>query len=110
MDTSTPTSLRRTLEDWHRGYPEKRIAGVCCAVAAQLGVPLPLVRAGFLVLAIVPSFGAAVALYLALWFVTPAQPGERSGLERVIAWIEDFAMGVHERPRGAAGDAERREE
>jgi hypothetical protein len=32
----------------------------------------------------------AVGLYLALWFVTPTQPGEPSGLDRVIVAFEDL--------------------
>ncbi len=106
MDTRS-TSLHRTLREWHRGYPEQRIAGVCCAIAAQLELPLPLVRAGFLVLAIVPSFGAAVALYLALWFLTPPEEGARSAFERLVAWAENLAVGVRERPRDAEHAVER---
>ncbi len=45
------------------------IAGVCTGLAAHLSWPLPLVRMGFLVLAIANGLG--IILYLALWAVLP---------------------------------------
>ena len=56
------------------------IAGVGTGLAAHLGWPLPLVRMGFLVLALANGLG--VILYLALWAVLPLrrereEPGAR---------------------------------
>lgn len=66
---------------WHRDYPERKVAGVACAVAENLGVSVSLVRAGFVLLAFVHGVGAL--LYAALWFVIPREPGADSGFDRV---------------------------
>ena len=67
---------------WHRDYPERKLAGVCCAVAENLSVSVSLVRAGFLLLAFFHGVGAL--LYAALWFVIPKEPGGTSGFDRVL--------------------------
>jgi phage shock protein PspC (stress-responsive transcriptional regulator) len=82
---------RRPLSEWHRGAPERRLAGVCSALARELDIPLPAVRAAFVLAVALPGIRVlAVGLYLALWFVTPTQPGEPSGLDRVIVAFEDL--------------------
>ena len=72
----------RNPAEWHRGFPEGKIAGVCAAVAHYLRFPLSAVRAAFVLLALFHGFG--VVLYAILWFVLPDQPGGRSGLDRVV--------------------------
>lgn len=75
----------------HRNRPERRLAGVCAALADELALPLPLVRAGFLIGAFIPAINSLVILlYLGLWFVTPSALGERSALERVIDALRDL--------------------
>ncbi len=72
----------RDLSEWHRGFPEGRIGGVCAAVAHYLRFSLSAVRAAFVLLALFHGLG--VALYAILWFVLPDQPAGRSGLDRVV--------------------------
>jgi len=101
MDSHDFDRAGDTLHEMHRNRPERRLAGVCAALADQLGLPLPLVRAGFLIGAFIPAInGLVVLLYLGLWFVTPPALGERSAFDRVIAAIRDL-LGVdyHEQRR-----------
>jgi phage shock protein PspC (stress-responsive transcriptional regulator) len=72
----------RNPSEWHRGFPERKIAGVCAAVAHYMCIPLSAVRAAFVLLALFHGFG--VALYATLWFVLPDQLGGRSGVDRVV--------------------------
>ncbi|CAG0980729.1 hypothetical protein MYXO_01839 [Myxococcaceae bacterium] len=72
----------RDPRPWHRAYPERKIAGVCCAVAENLGVSVSLVRAAFLLLAF--FHGVGLLLYAALWFVMPDEPGGTSGSDRLL--------------------------
>jgi phage shock protein PspC (stress-responsive transcriptional regulator) len=72
----------RDPSEWHRGFPERKIAGVCAALAHYLRFSLPAVRAAFVLLSLFR--GSGVALYAILWFVLPDQPGGRSGLDRVV--------------------------
>lgn len=67
---------------WHRGYPERRAAGVCAAIAHQLRLPLPAVRAAFVLLVLFRGLG--LALYAVLWFALPDRAGGRNGLDRVM--------------------------
>jgi phage shock protein PspC (stress-responsive transcriptional regulator) len=91
MDSQDFDRARDTLHEMHRDRPERRLAGVCAALADQLALPLPLVRAGFLIGAFIPAVNSLVILlYLGLWFVTPPAPGERSGLDRAVAAIRDL--------------------
>ncbi len=94
MDSQDFDRAQDTLGEMHRNRPERRLAGVCAALSDQLGLPLPVVRAGFLIGAFVPAVNSLVILlYLALWFVTPPALGERSGLDRVLAAFRDL-LGV----------------
>ena len=65
---------------WHRDHPERRLAGVCAALANMLAVPVALVRLGFVLLTVFHLVG--VLLYVGLWVVIPRRPGEDSLLER----------------------------
>jgi phage shock protein PspC (stress-responsive transcriptional regulator) len=67
---------------WHRGYPDRKLAGVCTAVAHHMAISVTAVRAGFLLLALVHGIG--VIAYAALWFALPDAPGGQSGLDRVV--------------------------
>ncbi|MDJ0786802.1 MAG: PspC domain-containing protein [Myxococcota bacterium] len=101
--TPEPTSA-----EWHRDYEERRLAGVCAGVSAQLGVPLTLVRAAFIVGTVLPGLHfAAPAIYGALWLLMPDRPGGPSGLDRVLDAIqglrdlgEDWADSAHRRGSG----------
>jgi phage shock protein PspC (stress-responsive transcriptional regulator) len=91
MDSRDFDRTAETLRDMHRNRPERRLAGVCAALSDELSLPLPLVRAGFLIGALIPAINSLViVLYLALWFVTPPAYGERSGLDRVVSALRDL--------------------
>jgi phage shock protein PspC (stress-responsive transcriptional regulator) len=93
--------VRDTLRDLHRNRPERRLAGVCAALADRLEVPLPLVRAGFLLGALVPATSAlAILLYGALWFLTPAELQGESAFDRLLDIVRDlFGMDDEPPPR-----------
>ena len=94
------TEHRRPLSEWHRAGAERRIAGVCTALARELDVPLPAVRAGFVLGVALPGVRVlAAGLYLALWFVMPAAPGAPSGLDRVIVAFEELFSVRGDRPK-----------
>jgi len=86
----------RDPREWHRGYRERRVAGVCAAIAQQLRVSVSAVRAVFVLLALFRGFGFAV--YAVLWFVLPDQPGGRNGLDRLM----DAFRAFFDQPRVAA--------
>ena len=67
---------------WHRDHPERRLAGVCAALAHVFAVPVALARLVFVVLTFFHLLG--VLLYLGFWVVIPRRPGEDSLLERVL--------------------------
>lgn len=89
------STRRRPLSQWHRSGPERRLAGVCMALARELDVPLPAVRAAFVLAVALPGIRVlALGLYLALWFVTPPAPDEPSALDRALIVFEDlFSIG-----------------
>jgi phage shock protein PspC (stress-responsive transcriptional regulator) len=74
---------------WHRGHGERKLAGVCAAIAHNFDVPVTVVRAGF-VLATLLLHGAGVLLYGALWFVLPDGPGARSAFDRALDVVRDL--------------------
>jgi len=93
---------RRPLSEWHRSGPGRRLAGVCTALARELDIPLPAVRAAFVLAVALPGIRVlAAGLYLALWFVTPPEPDEPSALDRALILIEDLF--------GAAREGSKRE-
>jgi phage shock protein PspC (stress-responsive transcriptional regulator) len=100
MEHPVSTDRRRPLSEWHRGGPERRLAGVCTALSRELDIPLPAVRAAFVLGVALPGIRVlAAGLYLALWFVTPNAPGEASGLDRVIVAVEELFSGRTDRPK-----------
>ncbi len=96
MEHPTPFE-RRPVSEWHRSGPERRLAGVCMALARELDVPLPAVRAAFVLGIALPGIRVlAAGLYLALWFVTPPAPDEPSALDRALLTLEDW-LGIDRR-------------
>ena len=91
------STRRRPLSEWHRGGPERRLAGVCTALARELDVPLPAVRAAFVLAVALPGIRVlAAGLYLALWFVTPPEPEQPSALDRTLITVEDWIGAARE--------------
>ena len=85
------SSARRPLSEWHSSGPERRLAGACMALARELDIPLPAVRAAFVLAVALPGIRVlAAGLYLALWFVTPPEPDEPSALDRLLIMVEDL--------------------
>jgi phage shock protein PspC (stress-responsive transcriptional regulator) len=82
--------------EWHRGYPERRVAGVCAAIAHELRFSVSVVRAAFVLLAL--FHGVGFGLYAVLWFALPNQPGGRNGIDRVM----DAVRALFDEPRTAA--------
>ena len=97
MEHPDSTERPRPISDWHRAGPERRLAGVCTALSRELEIPLPALRAAFVLAVALPGIRVlAAGLYLGLWFVTPPEPGEPSGLDRVIVAFEEL-FGWHRR-------------
>jgi len=71
----------------HRDLPGRKIAGVCVAVAQQLGVDAVLVRVAFVVAAVL-SGGITAGIYLLLWIATPNALGEQAPLSRLLDWVD----------------------
>ena len=83
--------MRRQQRDWNRNLEEKKIAGVCAGISSQMDIPVTVVRAIFVVLAL-PNFSSlGIVLYLTLWFLMPAGPDEESGLDRVVGAVSALA-------------------
>jgi phage shock protein C len=94
------SSDRRPLSEWHRAGPERRLAGVCMALSRELEVPLPALRAAFVLAVALPGIRLlALGLYLALWFVMPPAPEEPSGLDRVVVGFEDLFSVRRDQPK-----------
>jgi phage shock protein PspC (stress-responsive transcriptional regulator) len=84
MKQAADGQMRHQLREWSRDPEEKKIAGVCAGISSQLGVPVTVVRAIVVLLALPIFSGVGIVLYLILWFLMPAGPGEDSGLDRVV--------------------------
>lgn len=69
----------------HRGGP-RLIAGVCGALAGQLGLDPLLVRLAF-ALMLTASGGIVVWAYLVLWVTLPAGEHQRAPLGRLVDWL-----------------------
>ena len=88
--------------EWHRGFGERKLAGVCAAIAHNLRVSVTAVRAAFLLLALV--HGVGLVLYAILWFTLPDRPAGRSGLDRVMEALHTL-LGSSARPDRDDGEA-----
>lgn len=94
------------LERWHRNHSEARWGGVCAALAHAFGVPVTMVRVGFVVATLViPVHLLAPGLYLALWLIIPKQPGAESVLESALRWALAIAARLSGRPTGPPGSS-----
>ena len=90
-------TLDPNLQEWHRGHAENRIAGVCATIAHQFGLPVTIVRAAFVVAALVPGLrGFGVLLYLSLWGLTPPAPGEESPFDRTLGIFSNLIADLSE--------------
>ena len=95
MEHPVLESSRRHLREWHRGVPERKIAGVCAGLAEQLELPLTVVRTAFVLSAVIPPLSTiGITTYLVLWFLMPPSRTEPSGFDRVVdavgAFTDDF--------------------
>ena len=70
---------------WFRDHPTKKIAGVASGVARALALPLPLVRAAFVVGLLFNL--VSVAVYLGLWAVMPLAADGVPPYRRAMAWV-----------------------
>jgi phage shock protein PspC (stress-responsive transcriptional regulator) len=92
---------------WHRAHPEKRLGGVCAALAHAFAVPVAPVRIAFVVLVFFHMAG--LFLYGVLWLAIPRRPGEESLLERMLHLALDLASRLSGRPDGPSGPPAMRE-
>jgi len=93
--------VRSQLREWSRDPDEKKIAGVCAGISSHLDVPVTAVRAIFVLLALPHFSSVGIVLYLTLWFLMPARPGEGSGLDRVVESVTALAGDARLRRSGA---------
>lgn len=84
---------------WHRDRPEARIGGVAAAVAANLAVPVAVVRVVFLALAL--FHGAGLVLYGLLWLALPPRPGTPAALDRLPGFCREAAQWLGRARRAA---------
>jgi phage shock protein PspC (stress-responsive transcriptional regulator) len=70
---------------WFRDHPTRKVAGVASGVARALALPLPLVRAAFVVGLLFNL--ASVAVYLGLWVVMPLAADGVPPYRRAMAWV-----------------------
>ena len=95
----SPETPRRPAEnEWRRDSAARKIAGVCAGLAEAFGVSVTLVRAAFVLLALPPFSGIGIVLYLALWFLMPAEDGP-SALDRAVETVTRLATDPPRRPR-----------
>ena len=104
----------RDPREWHRNLPERRMAGVCAALAHHLRFSVTAVRAGFILLALLHGYGFVI--YGILWFVLPDRAGGDSALDRIIEALRGLAgharsaagpdPGVDARREAARGDTD----
>ena len=74
---------------WHRGHGDARMAGAASALGHALGLPVGLVRLGFIVSCFFNLAGPFV--YGVLWAVIPESLGATSPLQRGLVKAEKWA-------------------
>ena len=89
------------MDRWHRSHPDRRLAGVCAALAHALAVPTAAVRLAFVVLTFFHLLGPL--LYAGLWLIIPQQPGGESQIERILRWGLSLAGALSGRRNGPPG-------
>lgn len=72
----------RDPREWHRSVPDRKLAGVCAALAANLGVSVSVVRLVFVVLTL--WHGMGILLYVLLWLMLPPEPESPSVLDGLL--------------------------
>jgi len=70
---------------WHRGYEDRKLAGVCAAIAHHMAISVTAVRVGFLLFSLLHGIGFVA--YVALWAALPNGPGEPSALDRLLGAV-----------------------
>lgn len=70
-------------EVWHRDHADRRLGGVCAALAQVFAVPVALVRVAFVLAAVLPMH-LGLFLYPALWLVIPPQASAESQFEHLM--------------------------
>ena len=91
MESNPSEPRSRRLSEWHRDYENRKIAGVCAGISAQMDWPVTGVRAGFVLLTVFPHFHMlGIWLYLVLWALMPATPGARSLIDRLVDAVNDL--------------------
>ena len=91
----------RDPAEWTRDAPGRKLAGVCTSIAHRLGVSVTIVRAAFLLLALVHGFG--ILLYAVLWMLMPPAPGVPSALEEVFDAARGLLPSHPRRSNGSEG-------
>src|SRR5213592_1122109 len=86
------------MERWHRAHPDRRLAGVCAALAHALAVPTAAMRLAFVVLTFFHLLGPV--LYVGLWLIIPRQAGAESEIERILRWCLSLAATLSGRRNG----------
>jgi phage shock protein PspC (stress-responsive transcriptional regulator) len=69
---------------WCRDHPTRKVAGVASGVAQALAVPLPAVRAAFILATLFNLVG--VAAYFILWVLMPMAADGMPPYRRALAW------------------------
>jgi phage shock protein PspC (stress-responsive transcriptional regulator) len=90
---------------WHRAHPDRKLAGVCTALAHALALPVTPIRLAFVVFTLLHFTGALA--YLALWLVIPREPGHEPPLVRAVGWTAETVrrlFGGKPRDGRGAGD------
>lgn len=70
---------------WFRDHPTRKVAGVASGVARALALPLPVVRAAFvigLLFNLVTLF-----VYVGLWVIMPFAPEGVPAYRKALAWV-----------------------
>jgi phage shock protein C len=86
---------------WHRSHTDRRLAGVCAALAHALAVPTAAVRLAFVVLTFFHLLGPL--LYVGLWLIIPRRAGDESQLERLFRLGQSLAATLSGRRGGPPG-------
>lgn len=77
---------------WFRDHPTRKVAGVASGVAQALALPLPLVRAAF-VLGVLFHL-VSVFVYLGLWLVMPLTADGVPPYRRAVGWVAKQVLKV----------------
>ncbi len=93
----------RDPQRWHRAHPDKKVAGVCTALAQSLALPVTPIRLSFVVLTLLHLVGAVA--YVGLWLVIPREPGHEPPLVRAVTRLSDMVRKLFGNKPASGGDA-----